>query len=204
MNHKNLRLPVTLALGVGEEQKKTLQEHWNTLGDIETNLQAKGFVDFKIPDFECPELNEHVLTSPDSKQYTEVYVHLLAWYNFMSECYAKVEAKILQLENMQEILGAQTRKMARDVTEAAGAKKPTVEEMKDRLLLNPEYLEVMHELQQQQQSKVLMGRKVDALERSLRLISRQVEIRKLDIEQQRTATAMPMRGQHSFDRENRG
>ena len=67
-------------------------------------------------------------------------------------------------------------------------------EFNERLLLNPEYLEVTHELQKYQQAKIYFDARVESLERSLRVISRQVEIRKLDVEQQRTGAGMPGRG----------
>jgi len=192
---KSLRIPRTLPIGVGEEQKKQVQEQWNTADDVEIGIREIGFPDHQTPAFVCPELNVHLLTSPDSKQYTEAYVSLLAWFTFSAEKLAQIQVRVLQYENMQEVLAAQTRQAARDQSDQSGVKKPTAEEMKDRLLRNPEYLEITRMLQRYQQGKIVMGAKVEALERALRLISRQVEVRRLDIEQGRTASAMPGRNQ---------
>ena len=199
---RSLRLPRTHPLGAGEEQTKTLQQHWNTVDIVEEEIKQQGLSEHPRPQVACPELDVDTLTGTDSRSYTELYVHLLAWFAYTSELLAQVQARVLQYENMQDILAAQTRKEARDLSDAAGVKKPTVEELKDRLLLNPEYLEVMRQLQHYQQSKIMLDKKVESIERSLRVISRQVEIRRLDIEQNRTATTMPGRNQYDPLRRN--
>ena len=201
MTGRNLRLPRTLPLGAGEEQKNTIQQQWGTAELVEMDIAQKGLKDKPQPLFDCPELDVNCLTGPDSKQYTESYVHLLAWFNYSSELLGKVQIRVLQYENMLDILSAQTRRQARDMTEATGHKKPTAEELQDRLLQNPEYLAVLHELQRYKQAKIVLEKKVEGIERSLRVVSRQVEIRRLDLEQTRTSANMPGRGRQPFSRE---
>jgi hypothetical protein len=202
---KNLRIPRTLAIGVGEEQKKQVQEKWNTADEVEVGIREAGFPDHNTPSFACPELDVHLLTSPDSKQYTETYAQLLSWFTYASEKLAQIQVRLLQYENMQDVMAAQTRQAAREQSDQSGNKKPTAEEMKDRLLRNPEYLEITRTLQRYQQGKIVMSAKVESLERTLRLISRQIEIRRLDIEQGRTGAAMPARNQRDpFSRQPTG
>ncbi len=194
---RSLRIPRTLPVGVGEEKKKQIQGEWDTADAVEIGIRDRGFPDHTQPTFDCPEIDINLLTNPDSKQYSEAYSRLLGWFTFASEALAQLQVRVLQYENMQDIIAAQTRQTAREQSDQQGAKKPTAEEMKDRLLRNPEYLDITLNLQKYQQGMIIMSAKVEGLERTLRLISRQIEIRRLDIEQQRTSTAIPGRNQRS-------
>lgn len=194
MTSKNLRLPRALAIGAGEEQKSAILSHWNTADSVEEDIERKGFKDKTEPDFECPEIDLETLTGPDNRQYTTMYVRLMAWFGYSSEMLGKTQVRILQYENMLDVLTANTRRQVREVTEAVGGKKPTAEALQDQLLANPEYLDVLRELQRYKQARILLEKKVENIERSLRLVSRQVEIRRLDIEQNKTSVGMPGRG----------
>jgi hypothetical protein len=188
LNLQNSNLPI----GVGEEAAKSIQQRWDTVKDSDQVIAGMGLVDHKLPEFICPELTAASLTTLDSFAYTETYAHLLSWFNYASEGLAYIQARVLQYTNMQAILTAQTRKQQRALT-AAGGKKMNEEEMSDQLFTNPQYQEILLELQKAKQHKLLLDAKVDAIERSLRVISRQIEIRKLDVEQSRTGSAMPGR-----------
>lgn len=189
---KNLRLPRTMPIGPGQAAAQTVSQKWDTADDVEAELHMKGFKAREKPVADCPELTEEMLTTTDSKSYTETYALLLAWFGYSSELYARVQADVLQFKNMRDILAAEGRKVAREIHE--GTKKPTKEELEDRLLLNPEYQDVMLKMQRYQQAELLFKAKVESIERSLRVISRQVEIRRLDMEQTKTGANMPGRG----------
>ncbi len=192
---RNLRLPVTLPLGAGVEVAKTVAQKWDTIDDAIFELESHGLKTRDKPNFDCPELTADMLTTTESKSYTETYVHLNSWFGYASEIYAQVQATVLQYKNMKDILEAEGRKNARTVAEAdTKTKKPTKEELEDRMLLNPEYQEVKLKLQRFQQSELLFKAKVESIERSLRVVSRQVEIRRLDQDQTRNSGNMPNRG----------
>lgn len=204
MNGRGLRLPKTLSIGAGEEHKRSVMQHWNTADEVAEDLAAKGFKDLTEPPFPQPELNLDTILGTDSRDYTGAHLQLLAWYNYTSELYGKIQIKVLQYENMLDILSAQTRKQAKEqidtTRELTGDKKEkaTASTLQDKLLTNPEYQEVLRDLQRYKQAKILMEKKVDILERSLRVVSRQVEIRKLDIEQSRNNHNMPGRSRPHF------
>jgi len=189
---RGLKVDKAAPIGVTAEQKKSLQEHWNTASESEKLYEKEGFGEIKKPTFNCPEVDEQVVTNPDSTEFTTVYVHLLGWYSYCAELLAKVDVYILQYENLLDVLGAETRDVARK--QHAEGKKPTVDELKDRLLLNPRYLETLHELQKYQQHKKLLASRLESIDRSLKVISRQVTIRTLDMEAQRTGSNLPGRG----------
>lgn len=191
-----MRLPRTLPLGIGEQEAQTIQQTWNTAEFVEEHdIENYGLRDYSQPKYVCPELTEEMLTTEDSRSYTEVYARLLGWFNYTSGLLAKTQARVMQYSNMQGILEAQTRKRQRELARATGT-KITAEELNDLLLTNPEYQEITLQLQRYKQAKVYLDAKVDSLERSLRVISRQVEIKKLDFEQTRNASNMPNRGEY--------
>ena len=189
---RNLRLPSTLPIGAGHAAAQNIVQKWDTADDVEGEIHMRGLVAREKPAFACPELTPDMLTTTDSKSYTETYAHLMSWFGYVSELYARVQADVLQFKNMKDILAAEGRKVSVEVNK--GTKKPSKEELEDRLLLNPEYQEVMLKLQRFQQAKLLFEAKLESIDRSLRVVSRQVEIRKLDQEQSRTGGNMPGRG----------
>lgn len=195
---KNLRLPRTLPLGPGQETTKTVTQKWDTIDEQLEDMHVKGLISRDAPQIACPELTAEMLTTQDSKSYSDTYALLNAWFGYISEIYAQVQATVLQLENTQEILEAEGRRITRTLAgeeDGAGKKTkgPTKEELADKLLLNPEYQEVKLKLQRYKQSQLLFKAKLESVERSLRVVSRQVEIRRLDQDQNRTGANMPGR-----------
>jgi len=167
MHGANIRIPRTLPLGAGEAKKQAIKQQWDTVGSVMAELEAKGLRDSPRPTEECPRLTADLLTGNDSRSYTETYVLLNAWFTYYTELQAQVRANIIQYENMQAVLAAQTRKIAKEINDNAGVKKPTEAELNERLLLNPEYLEVTLELQKYQQARLSIDAKVDGVNYSL-------------------------------------
>lgn len=195
---KNLRLPRSLPMGPGQEAVKTIEQKWDTLDEQLEDMHVKGLISKDAPQFVCPELTPDMLTTTNSQNYTETYVHLNAWFGYTTEIYAQVQAAVLQYKNMRDIFQAEGRKVSRTIAgvedgDSKKTKAPTKEELADKLLLNPEYQAVLLKLQRYQQSELLFKAKVESIERSLRVISRQVEIRRLDQDQSRTGSNMPGR-----------
>lgn len=195
---KNLRLPDGLPLGAGREQTQAVTKTWNTVDIVLEEMELRGLGQKDQPVFQCPELDVEVLTTNDSRHYSQTYAELLAWFGYVSTIHAEIKARVLQYKNMQRVLAAQSKKTQRDVK--TGVKKPTKDELEEALLLNPEYQQVTLELQRHEQANFLYDAKVDNIERSLRLISRQIEVRRLDIEQTRTQDGMTNRGPMGYSR----
>ena len=193
-----LRLPVDLAIGPGAAVEQAISTKWDTIQEIEEQVIARGFPDKTKPKDDCPELTGDLLTTPDSRHYTDMYVLLLAWFNYSNELLAQARARIIQYKNMRDILAAEGRRVVRkQLADDPDPKKKklTVQEFEDKMLLNPEYQHVLFELQKTEQMEITMTARVESIERSLRVISRQVEIRRLDLEQARNEHNMPGRGQ---------
>jgi hypothetical protein len=167
---------------------------------VEADIIGKGILPRDQPKVDCPEVDVETLTTLDSRHYTTVYNHLLAWFGYASELLAAVQARVLQYETVLKILRSQFRKTMREKNHEQRKtlgkdeyKKMSSEDIEDYLLVNPEYQEVLRLLQVQKQHKYILQAKVDDLQHSLSVISRQVEIRRLDQEQHRNSYNMPGR-----------
>ncbi len=177
---RTLNLPENLPIGVGAAEQTAIKTEWSTADTEIARFGAQGFLPFAQPQFACPTLSVDLLTTKSANDYTKAYVEILAWFTYASDILAQIEAHILELKNMRDILAAQTRRAARATV--PGEKKPTAQEQEDRLLLSVEYQETLKELQKYEQGRLLFKARVDGIETSLRVISRQVEIRRQEIE----------------------
>lgn len=182
-----LRIAKNTPLGVGLQAAHDIKEQWSTEAHVEAKIKSKGIQDFKQPSFECPFLTPQNFNLSDAKACAETYLSLNAWYSFIAELLAKVNLSILEYENMLEHLEAKTREEYRTISQPG--KKMTQLEIADRILLNPQHMQLTKELQKYKQYKERLSTRADALSRSLRVLSRQIEIRRQDLEH----TAVPNR-----------
>jgi hypothetical protein len=180
---QGLKLPNLLPTGVGQSKKDSIRQFFNTADDMEDQFRNHGFTEIPQPQVACPQLTEADVTNPDSTEFTATYVSLLAWYTYCGELSAKVQARLIQYQNGLDVIAAETRNTAR-LQHESGAKKLTVEEMKDRLLLNAEYREVLLEQQKYEQLRKLLDQRLESIDRSMKVVSRQVTIRSLDLDSQ--------------------
>jgi hypothetical protein len=151
------------------------------MAGIEDTFRAQGFSPTPQPQDACPELDHVFLSSAGTEDFTEYYCRFLAWYSYCQELLSLVEGRILQEENTMDVLAAETRTALRGGLEDRPTKIPQAA-LDDRLLTNKEYQECLLSLQRYQQSKKLLSARLETLERSLRVISRQITLRGLDLE----------------------
>jgi coenzyme F420-reducing hydrogenase alpha subunit len=136
----------------------------------------------KEPDFPCPLLTADDLNNPDSKTYTERFNEFNAWYVYLSEVLARHEAKALEfvaeMTDIEATLRESYRKNSQKKTRAGEAKAPGAAEMEDRILTHARHVELRQLQLQKAEIIKIVGSKVKSIERSLALLSRQVEIRR--------------------------
>lgn len=186
-----LQLPSNI--GLPESQEKQVHERWNTLEEMEQQLAYEGFSPYEQPQFGCPQVTEESLTTADSKAYTGMYAQQLAWFDYSSSSLARCTAELLQVTNEMDIIEASMRKVFREKMRIGGkAAKMSAEEMKDEILLDERYSYLLYRKQQLSQYKTILGAYTENIERGLKVISRQVEIRKMELEQSRVN--IPNRG----------
>lgn len=188
MTHGGLRVPRTH--GVGDQESTEIHNRWDTFSTVKKMFEDLGFGPKTEPQFACPILTADKLTTPDSRSYTETYVELLAWWSYAAEKLSNVKAEVLQVANEMDYIEATTRIRMR----ATPGKKPSKEQVDDQLVLDPRHTELKLRRQELSQIRELLDTRTEEIERSLRVVSRQVEIRRLDQEQHGVSNSMPTRG----------
>jgi hypothetical protein len=190
----SVRLQNNLPIGAGQTAAENIRSRFSTVAEVTQNLrETMGYVPQTTPQFACPMLTAEMMTTVDWNSYSVNYVTFKVWWDFYREKLAEVTNMVLQHKNMLTMIEVRTKKAVREIAEATG-EKLTVERLKDRVLENAEYQDVMLELQRWQHAKELVEAKFESLDKSMFMISRQVEIRRVDIEQHRVANNMPTRG----------
>lgn len=195
MSDQGLTLPASLGAPERTPVNKKTHDRWSTYEEVDAELKAKGFNDCPRPDVldagnSFPNLTAVELTSTPNKEYTALHGRYLEWFRYTSEEFSKFRALMLQTRNEMEDIELETKRELR----SQPGKKPTEEEISIAVGLHSRYRDLKVLLQRAEQAKLLLETKVDYLERSLRVISRQVELRKIDAGQGSVNDNMPGRG----------
>lgn len=189
-----LHLPPILGLSAQEQQQ--VRSDFDTMDGVNVLLAKHGITPAPKPGFGCPEVTEDDLTTTDNTRYTTTYARLLAWFNYIAPLLAGVTGELLQVENALTYTEAAFRKRARELNTG---KRPRAEgwiteaEIADAIILDADYHELHVEKQRLAQMKSSLTAHTERVERSMRVVSRQIEIRKLEIEGNRTEHNMPGR-----------
>lgn len=168
-----LRIPSIV--GPGAEEEEGTHNKWDTFDDVELEMTMMGFPPVPMPSYTCPELTSDMLTTANSKKYTETYQQMESWFNYAANTLARMKALQLQIAN-------EMNKIGRLVKEGAPVddkgKKPSVGTLIDMVENHPRYEELKLEDQKWEQKKQILQSHVVRLEKDLKLLSRQVEIRR--------------------------
>lgn len=162
---------------------------WDTYDGVKKGVEDMGFAPRVEPEYPCPELTADKLTTPDSRSYTETYSELLAWWGFSAERLANIKAELLQVKNEMDWIASSIRQEMRSVT----GKKPPAADIDDAIKVDEKHTTLKIQEQALTQYKDMLSIRVEGIEKSLKVISRQVEIRRLDHEQHGTQHNMPGR-----------
>lgn len=178
--------------GLGRAATTTTHAQWRTAAAEEAQFESKGFTPIPQPGFECPQITPEMLAGYDAQAYTTMFVQVNAWLAYSTDILAKLKTRILELENLKKILAANARRDSRAAASAApDRKKPTVQEQEDALVLDEEYQKVLLDLQRLEQARELYQSRVNMLDSTWRVISRQVEIRRQELEGQTNSANGP-------------
>ncbi len=182
-----LRKPVTgLQLPtVSPPEQQKIHSTWDTIDKVEGEIAMKGFVPMDTPEFQCPQITPELLADADNKEYTTAYSQQNAWFNYASQVLAQVSSMLLQCENEMEMIDSRICSGLRRELKESG-EKMSAKQMQDEVNLDPRYAEVRLQAQVYKQKKIQLSAFLDGIERGLRLISRQVEIRRMESDQNRT------------------
>jgi len=175
-----LSLPDATQLGVGSNEMDQIEKTWMTSYGVQTQLEKIGVVDTPQPQFTCPDVDPATFSSTNAEEVVRTYLQLNSWFSFIAEQLSKVTIYILEYENMLDQVEAQLRDHFRDLKETG--RKMTKEELNDKIVANPERIQIACQLQKYRQYKTRLQTRADALDKSIRMISRQVEIRRQELE----------------------
>lgn len=169
-----LRLPNTA--GPSDADTVEIYQRWNTQPEIEAELAREGFVPLNQPGFVFPIITAELLTSPDNKQYTEMYQCSVAWADYARDKLARTQMTILQQKNTRNEI---ERMLRRGLLDSVGnAKKPTLKEQQDYFDADPVYANLSLQLQVQEQKELVYASELQRYQDQVKLLSRNVEIRR--------------------------
>ena len=187
-----LRLPKVVGAGLAKEN--ATHQRWGTLDRVHDRLAEWKVPEGVEPSIECPQLTAELLLTPDPKVYTTAFSHIRWWYGYANRLLARANAELLQIDNEMEDLQAELLKKFKE--QNANLPKPqkmSAKEIDAEVVTDLRYREVKLAQQEVMQTKILLAAWVDDLDRALKLISRQVELRKEDNEAAKREQGMPVR-----------
>jgi hypothetical protein len=180
-----------------EENNAT--NRWDTLERVINTVGNWGLAEAETPKVDCPTVSPEMLLTPDVKQYTTMYTAFLHWFNYANKLKARIIAELLQFENEMDDIAAATRKALREQGNIL-PKKLTAKDIDDEVNTTPRYRELKIRAQELEQLKAEMDARCEELERSLRVVSRNIEVRKEEMGDGRKGENMPGRVNGRGDR----
>lgn len=180
-----LRIPDTV--GVGTEAHEEIHETWSTYDQAKADVEMKfGMMPLKEPDFAPPTLTLKDLTESQGKDYTEKYLYVTGWYGYLGEVKARLSAQILELDNEMNQISSRMRESMRSrstrTTRGGESKAPPAQEMEDKIRLDPRYTELGVKKQGIEQMRSMIASRIERHEYEIKLLSRQVEIKRTEWE----------------------
>ena len=170
-------------VGPSASQEEDIHELWSTFEEIELMMTKSGFDVINKPQVSCPEITAELLTTSNTNLYTEAYAAIQAWYNYAYHTMSRLDAKLIEVDNERGDIDRSLREQAQGtkITGANGKlRQMKAEEVKTMIASNPRVRELTLENQRLNQQKMLLDGHLKKLGRDLKLMSRQIEIRKED------------------------
>jgi hypothetical protein len=181
------------AVGPSDHQQETLKQQWDTYSDIESYLIGKSIMPLTIPIVGIPEITPALLQGLNDDQYMEVYNALDAWNSYISETVSQIQNMILQTENEMDDLALHVEQNLKTTAKVEG-KKPSAEDVKFTVKVHPRNRALKLELQRHQQALNRLSARQKTLARAERLLSRNIELIKLNRESAGGSGGLPRRG----------
>ena len=181
-------------IGISDGDEALVKSRWDTISAVLKRLEHKGIViPPNPPPFELPEVTS-TLVDTDNQEYLKTNAKHLAWLNFYMPYIALNEGVLLQVRNEKTNIETLYRDSARRHNETLPAsERQTKEEIADNTTLDPRYVELLQFEQELLQEKSLYEAKKEEISRTLRVISRHIEVKKLDADMNRTSSNLPQR-----------
>jgi len=191
MNSGGLKVPNMVGLGEAEQQQA--HSEWSTFEDVDIQLMRDGIMQVEKPTVDCPRLDKEQLTTLDEHRYGTIYSALMSWFAYMSDILARTKAKQLEVENEMAYVSASMKLGAIAAAQSANEKKPSDVLLKDMIIVDPRYKALGIQLQNITQMRQVLEPQVVLLDHNLKMVSRQIELKRIEMEKQRIGNAIAFR-----------
>lgn len=176
-------LQVPKNIGISSKEMTDILTTFSTQEEVEKGLAEMGIVDKPKPLFGIDDITAEILTTTDSREYTTVYARQLAWYNYISPIYAKACSGLIEAENKLTLIEANIRKVVIETNKLrAKEDRLNAEGINTEVLNDETYQGVLLEVQKMKQYKLRLEAFMENVGRNMKVLSRQVEIKKVEIE----------------------
>lgn len=165
---------------------------WNTMPWVEEQLTGLGISPPNEPEYECPVIMPGTLTALSTDDYTETYEKILGWFGYLGEKAAYAKSMVLQCENEMSYIETITKKAIQDQT-GPRDKKPTKEAIELQIELDPRHADLKLISQKWRQLRDGIQARLDTVEANMKVVSRYIELKKIDLAGTRQTTNMPGR-----------
>lgn len=195
-------LPKLKDVAGSDEDRTRAKTKFSTIDEIEKKLARMGFsVQEEPPTEPMPRVTAEHLTTTNSREYTTMYAHQLAWLNYAGPLLAKIRATLLEINAAMTQIETTIRKDIRArQADLSRSEKLTEQDIADRVWLDPDYQEMVIQKQKNDQQRMILEKIVEGMEQNMKVISRQVELRKIELGGIPTETNLPARGRSPFTR----
>ena len=179
MQGGGLHLPEDV--GVGETAAAAIESRWDTIQSVDEYLVKQGMLPNSIPECTCPPVTAELLSTTNTAQYTTLFASQLRWKNYAGRLLADIRAHLLQINNEMSDIETDRRITFRKMNETkAKSDRISSDEMVDRINIEPRYRELKIQGQQMQQLRLKLEAWDEELDRNMKTISRQIEVRKTE------------------------
>lgn len=183
------------------DQTKNLSQYWSGIHDeAEFELNHIGFPRLPKPMFTCPPLDPKALSSMDLVQYGEAHMRYVAWLNYAENTLSYVKSMLIGVKRQMDELHTRLRITYRQSANPKTGKPFSVDDSKIFADNNPRYIELLRERTKLESMKELMESQAGSYKESANVISRHIELRKMDIERQGIGHNVPGRGMYNQQR----
>jgi hypothetical protein len=183
----NTRAPQTGGLqlpsdvGIGQQDASAIANEWDTLPYVDARLRSAGMQSNPEPDVAYRPVTAEQLLVPDPKAYATMHSAQSRWFNYVTRIIADIRAELLQVENEMNDIARTKRGHFRSLEE--GKKKSarmSAQEMLDNIAGDPTYHTRAIRQQELQQLELKAKAWAAEMESNVKIISRQIENRKLE------------------------
>ena len=169
-------------VGAGIQVEQEVHDLWNTFDAVECHLIKLGVQPVEKPNYPRPRLAPGLLESGSARDISDLQIKYGAWHSYIANLLGRVRALNTQVANEMTIL---TIRLKKDMVQNALAnkqRKPSDKQLEVDSKLDPRYQELMLQKQKLEQQIQLLEPHNNDLGRELRIVSRQVELRRQELE----------------------